>query len=286
MTKLNEPWRDDEPDDMAVMLSDLPDVDPPPALVEAVMSTIARRAQTDTMSSPITLRSKGKAMAKKVLWSVAAAAAVALIVMRALGYPPVENGTEATIGAAQRYQALQISSADVKLQDGQLQAFLQSDAFRRLAADKAAQQALRNKDFQRALAEPAVRAALSSPEVRAAIAASAIKTADASNAKLEASNVKLEASNVKLAASNVTLQSVLESSAALRAALVAPGVADAIASSALAAALAQQEIAFALSQDSAVNAVLSASGVSLDAAAVSSGATAGAKTDAAAGTAH
>jgi hypothetical protein len=279
MTKLNEPWRDDEPDDMAVMLSDLPDVDPPPPLVEAVMSTIARRAQTDTMSSPITLRSKGKAMAKKVLWSVAAAAAVALVVMRALGYPPVENGTEATIGAAQRYQATQISSADVKLQDGQLQAFLQSDAFRRLAADKAAQQALRNKDFQRALAEPAVRAALSSPEVRAAIAASAIKAADASN-------VKLEATNVKLAASNVTLQSVLESSAALRAALVAPGVADAIASSALAAALAQQEIAFALSQDSAVNAVLSASGVSLDAAAVSSGATAGAKTDAAAGTAH
>ena len=53
-------------------------------------------------------------MAKKVLWIVAAAAAVALITMRVAGYPPVEKGTEATIGAAQRYQAPQISSADVK----------------------------------------------------------------------------------------------------------------------------------------------------------------------------
>ena len=69
------------------------------------------------------------------------------------GYPPVENGTEATIGAAQRYQAPQISSADVKTEDAQLQAFLQSDLFRQLATDKAAQQALKNKDFQRALAD-------------------------------------------------------------------------------------------------------------------------------------
>ena len=284
MTKLNEPWRDDEPDDMTVMLSDLPDVDPPASLVGSVMSAIARRAQTDTMSPPITLRTKGEAMAKKVLWSVAAAAAVALIIMRAIGYPPVENGTEATIGAAQRYQAPQISSADVKLQDAQLQAFLQSDAFRRLAADKAAQQALKNKDFQRALAEPAVRAALGSPEVHAYFAALAARAG--SDARLNASNLSLEASKARLDASNVTLQSVLESSAALRAALLAPGVADAIGSAALGAALAQPQIALALSHDAAVNAVLGASAASLDAAAVSSSAAAGARTEAAGGAAR
>ena len=54
-------------------------------------------------------------MAKKVLWIVAAAAAVALMVdASSFGYPPVQKGTEATIGAAQRYQSPQISSADVK----------------------------------------------------------------------------------------------------------------------------------------------------------------------------
>ena len=89
-------------------------------------------------------------MAKKVLWIVAATAAVALIAMRVVGYPRSE-GTEATIGAAQRYQSPQISSADVKTEDAQLQAFLQSDLFRQLTTDKAARQALKNKDFQKAL---------------------------------------------------------------------------------------------------------------------------------------
>ena len=88
---------------------------------------------------------------------------VALITMRFVGYPPVEKGTEATIGAAQRYQSPQISSADVKTQDAQLQAFLQSDLFHQLSTDKAARQALKNKDFQRALADAAVRAALARP---------------------------------------------------------------------------------------------------------------------------
>jgi hypothetical protein len=72
--------------------------------------------------------------------------------MRVIGYPPSESGTEGTIGAAQRYQAPQISNADVKVTDAQLQAFLQSDAFERLKKDKAARAALRNKDFQKAMA--------------------------------------------------------------------------------------------------------------------------------------
>ena len=270
MTKSTEPWRDGIPDEVTEMLRDLPEVDPPPALVDNVMSTIVRRARIETMSP--TLMTKGRTMAKKVLWSVAAAAAVALVVMRVFGYPPVQDGTEATIGAAQRYQAPQISSADVKLEDAQLQAFLQSDVFRQLASDKVAQEALKNNDFRRALADASVRVALSSPDVVAAIAASAA-IAGAPQA-LEANKVHLEAAQVKLNA-------VLASSEALRVALASPLVAQAIANSALGVALVNADAAFALSQQVAVNAVLAAASANLNATAASSQATAGGATNAA-----
>jgi hypothetical protein len=91
-------------------------------------------------------------MAKKVLWILAAAAAGGVDHDAVRWIPPVEKGTEATIGAAQRYQSPQISSADVKTEDAQLQAFLQSDLFRQLTTDKAARQALKNKDFQKGAA--------------------------------------------------------------------------------------------------------------------------------------
>jgi len=270
MTKSTEPWRDGIPDEVTEMLRDLPEVDPPPALVDNVMSTIVRRARFETMSP--TLMTKGRTMAKKVLWSVAAAAAVALVVMRVFGYPPVQDGTEATIGAAQRYQAPQISSADVKLEDAQLQAFLQSDVFRQLASDKVAQEALKNNDFRRALADASVRVALSSPDVVAAIAATAA-TAGAPQA-LEANKAHLEAARIKLDA-------VLASSEALRVALASPLVAQAIANSALGVALVNSDAAFALSQQVAVNAVLAAASANLNATAVSSQATAGGATNAA-----
>ena len=270
MTKSIEHWRDGIPDEVTEMLRDLPEVDPPPALADNVMSTIVCRARIETMSP--TLMTKGRTMAKKVLWSVAAAAAVALVVMRVFGYPPVQDGTEATIGAAQRYQAPQISSADVKLEDAQLQAFLQSDVFRQLASDKVAQEALKNNDFRRALADASVRVALSSPDVVAAIAATAA-TAGAPQA-LEANNARLDAAKVKLDA-------VLASSEALRVALASPLVAQAIANSALRVALVNSDAAFALSQQVAVNAVLAAATANLNATAVSSQATAGGATNAA-----
>jgi hypothetical protein len=270
MTKSTEHWRDGIPDEVTEMLRDLPEVDPPPALVDNVMSTIVRRARIETMSP--TLMTKGRTMAKKVLWSVAAAAAVTLVVMRVFGYPPVQDGTEATIGAAQRYQAPQISSADVKLEDAQLQAFLQSDVFRQLASDKVAQEALKNNDFRRALADASVRVALSSPDVVAAIAATAA-TAGAPQA-LEANNARLDAAKIKLDA-------VLASSEALRVALASPLVAQAIANSALGVALVNADAAFALSQQVAVNAVLAAASANLNATAVSSQATAGGATNAA-----
>jgi hypothetical protein len=275
MTDINDPWTDDN--DVSRLLKELPDVDPPSTLAGTVMSTIASQARTQAIHPPAPFMQRGRIMAKKVLWIVAAAAAVALIAMKLAGYPPVDKGTEATIGAAQRYQAPQISSADVKTGDAQLQAFLQSDVFRQLAADKAAQQALKNKDFRSALADASIRAALASPDLRLAIAEAARNaSADAriGVAAGAAAGAKADA------ARNARVDAVLQSSAALRAALVSPGVADAIMSASMGAALARPDMAMFLSQDAAVNAVLSASAASLDAAAASSGAAANAAKDA------
>jgi hypothetical protein len=262
MTNINDPWRDDE---VTRLLKDLPEVEPPSSLVQDVMSTVSSRAATRATHPPAISSKRGKTMAKKVLWIVAAAAAAALIVMRFAGYPPVEKGTEATIGAAQRYQAPQISTADVKTDDAQLQVFLQSDLFRQLAADKAAQQALKNKDFQRALSDASVRAALASSDVRRDIVAMVGIVAAQNGVNRDAVSVKTEA-----------LQAALEASPALRVALASPDVVAALAASnALGVALAKPDISMFLSQQATVNAIMIASGAAIDAAAGSAGAAAG-----------
>ena len=266
MTNINEPWRDDE---VTRTLNGLPEVDPPSTLVQDVMATIASRSAARTPYPPAISSRRGETMAKKVLWILAATAALALIAMRLVGYPPVEKGTEATIGAAQRYQAPQISSSDVKTEDAQLQAFLQSDLFHQLTTDKAARQALRNKDFQLALQDATVRAALVRPDVRDAIAAMGV----ANNAKQEAMSVKLDA----LSARYQALRAALEASPALRVALVSPDVVAAMAASeALRVALAKPDIMMNLANEAVISAVLASSDAKLDAAEISAGAVGGA----------
>jgi hypothetical protein len=257
MTNINDPWRDDE---VTRTLNDLPPVDPPSTLVNDVMSTIASRSAARATHPSVTPTKRGEIMAKKVLWIVAATAAVALITMRLVGYPPVEKGTEATIGAAQRYQSPQISSADVKTEDAQLQAFLQSDLFRQLTTDKTARQALKNKDFQKALQDPAVRAALASSDVRFAIGSVRV----AGDAALAKSDVAIRAA----LDANAALKAAFDASPALRAALASPDVIAAMNSASLGAVLSQADVAMALSQDAAIGAVLSAPDVALDAAGV------------------
>ena len=63
---------------------------------------------------------------------------------------------------------------DLKLQDAELQAFMQTDTFHKLMADKTARRALANKDFQRAVGDPGVRAALASAAVQRALASHAV----------------------------------------------------------------------------------------------------------------
>ncbi len=250
--------RQDENDELSVMLNGLPRVDPPPSLVRTVMSTIAEFAKSPVTQSQVTVMRRGGTMAKgtmakRALWSVAAAAAVALVALRVAGYPPVEEGTEATIGAAQRYQAPQIAAADVKVENQQFQSFLQSDLFRRLVNDKAAREALKNPDLQRALADLNVRTALSNEAIRTAISNNAMLWARYTANNNVIANVRLDAKYFAM------LQAALNASPALVAAISNVNIAEAISNSNLAMVLANSDAMVAVRNEAVLNAMLNAS---------------------------
>ncbi len=252
MNTFNDDRRDDN-DELSEMLNDLPQVAPPPSLVRTVMSTIAEYAKAPVTQPQVTYIRRGSRMAKKVLWSVAAVAAVALVALKVVGYPPVEQGTEATIGAAQRYQQSQISASDVKVEDQQFQAFMQSDLFRQLANDKAAQNALKNQDLQKALADANVRTALALDSVRTAISNNVAHWAGAEARKEVIASLKLDAQ------SQAALEAALNTSPALLQVITNANIAGAIANSSLALALARSDAALALSNNAVLQAISQAS---------------------------
>jgi hypothetical protein len=261
----DEPLSYGEPDEVTLMLSELHDLEPPAELVGTVMSRISSQAPARAgRVAPIQL-SGGKAMAKKVLWSVMGAAAMVLIGLKLAGYPPPSEGTEGTIGAAQRYQSQQISDADVKVADAELQKFMQSDAFHKLMSDKAARQALANKDVQKALSDPNVRRALLSDQIHQILANDLLRrdlvSDEAKKALVSDDARKLVANDLlrlalgnellRLALGNEALQQVIANdvlaeaiaSPALIGMLSAPGFAEAIASPGFAPALVAEGVA-------------------------------------------
>ena len=104
-------------------------------------------------------------MRTKVLWGLAAAAAIVLAVLAYTGFPPDTGGSEGAIGAAKRYQAGQIAASDVKLGDQAAQEFLQSDLFDRLRKDETVVAALSNPAIAKALADPAFMKAIADSQV-------------------------------------------------------------------------------------------------------------------------
>ena len=109
----------------------------------------------------VSIHSGGMVM-KKVVWTVATLGALAIAAYVWLGYPPVGQGTDATIGAAQRYQA-QPAATPAPVADSSVQAFMQTDTFDRL---------IKNADtrhlLEKAAADPGLRAAISNQAVTAA----------------------------------------------------------------------------------------------------------------------
>jgi hypothetical protein len=114
----------------------------------------------------------GGMVMKKVVWTVAALGALAIAAYVWVGYPPVGQGTDATIGAAQRYQA-QAAPAAAPTADMSVQAFLQTDTFDRLTKNADTRHALKkaasDPAFKKALTDPAIIAVLARAEMRAAV---------------------------------------------------------------------------------------------------------------------
>ena len=261
----DEPLSFGAPDEVSLLLGELKDVDPPADLAGAVMARISSAAPVYPRRPEDVQLPGGRRMAKKVLWSVMGAAAAVLIVLKMAGYPPPSEGTEGTVGAAQRYQSQQISDADVKVNDAELQKFLQSDAFHTLMSDKAARQALVNKDVQKALSDPNVRYALLSEQVRYQLKSDGVRQAlssdqlkvwlvnDQARAAIANEQVRLALGNeqVRMALANEELRQALANdqirqaltSESLIGLLAAPNFADMLAAPGFAQALVADDAA-------------------------------------------
>ena len=150
---MSDPRMDDER--LSGLLEELGPADPPESLVSDVMKRVADirwRGNGTKVTAPVVRFNKGgMVMTRKIIWGLAAAAAITLAVFSVKGFPPTGPGTEGTIGAAKRYQAQQLSDKDVVLGDTEAQAFLQSDAFTQLINDEASRKLLSDANVRVAL---------------------------------------------------------------------------------------------------------------------------------------
>jgi hypothetical protein len=164
---------------LAALLDDLRRATAPPDLARGVMTRIAPLV-VESDARRKALATGGGPMSKKIMWGLAAAAAVVLGVFAVKGFPPVDD-TQGTIGAAKRYNAGQLGDQDVQVGDTTVQDFLQSDTFAaivkdpdavkllsdpglaKLLADPGFARNLADADFGRALSDPGLARALADP---------------------------------------------------------------------------------------------------------------------------
>lgn len=136
----------------------------------------------------VSIQTGGMVM-KKVVWTVATLGALAIAAYVWLGYPSVGQGTDATIGAAQRYQA-QPAATPAPEADASVQAFIQTDTFDRLIKNPdtrhALQRAASDAAYRRALTDQAIIAVLARQEMRAALANDQMRKAMADDAFMDA----------------------------------------------------------------------------------------------------
>ena len=150
------------------LLASLGTADAPPDLVNVVLARVSHPAASQSVT-PFVRRSipnRGVAVNKKLIFGLAAAAAVVLAVITYTSYPPATEGTEATIGAAQRAQTPQIASKDVGLADTSAQDVLQSETWDAIMKDEDLRTSLQDPDLRRMLEDAELRRALENDAVR------------------------------------------------------------------------------------------------------------------------
>ena len=117
-------------------LNDLLDVLGPAEAPVGLVHDVLAQISNQPVSIRVLAQRRGTPVNKKILFGLAAAAAVVLAVITYSTNPPATEGTEATIGAAQRAQAPQIAAKDVALGDTSAQDVLQTELWDQLAKDE------------------------------------------------------------------------------------------------------------------------------------------------------
>src|SRR5688572_18328476 len=160
-----------EPDPIDEMLASLGPAEAPPGLVDAVLDRISHPAAPQSVTTFVrrSTPKRGEIVNKKIIFGLAAAAAVVLAVVTYTSYPPATEGTEATIGAAQRAQTPQIASKDVGLGDTSAQDMLQSETWDAIMKDEDLRSTLQDADARAMLADANMRNALQNEAVRNAM---------------------------------------------------------------------------------------------------------------------
>jgi len=181
-----------ELDALGEALNVLGPVDPPASVMRALMGHISHAGPaTGTASAgdaPASIfESKmattgGFVMRSRVLWGLAAVAAIVLAVFAVTGFPPSLVGTEGAIGAAKRYQAGQIAASDVKLGDQAAQQFLQSDVFDKILRDDATRKLFSDANFRALAGDAQFRDLLAGQELKGLLDTSALADAKVSAA--------------------------------------------------------------------------------------------------------
>ena len=160
---------------LAGLIESLGPADAPSGLVDHVLAQVSHRPHVIRHAT----FQRGVAVNKKILFGLAAAAAIVLAVITYNSNPPATVGTEATIGAAQRAQAPQIAASDVKLGDTSTQDILQTETFDAILKDETLstmlqdaelRASLQSADLRGALTEDAIRIALRDPSLRKKLA--------------------------------------------------------------------------------------------------------------------
>ena len=149
------------------LLASLGRADAPPDLVNHVLARISHpAAQPVSHFNRRSTPRRGETVNKKMIFGLAAAAAVVLAVITYTSYPPATEGTEATIGAAQRAQTPQIASKDVGLADTSAQDLLQSDTWDAIMRDEDLRASLQSAEVREMLQDVDLRKGLEDSGVR------------------------------------------------------------------------------------------------------------------------
>lgn len=230
---------------LATLIESLGQADAPPGLVANVLTQVSQRPQA---IRPSTFQ-RGVIVNKKILFGLAAAAAIVLAVITYNSNPPATQGTEATIGAAQRAQAPQIAAKDVKLGDTSTQDVQQTEMWDQLAKDEDLRTALQDENFRAELLEADLRNFLSSESMLRALNdpkfARNLKTQAVSRQLSDVELKKIQDSNLRLSLMNKSFLKAV-SNPNFKAVLVRQGVAAALARPAFQDALKSQTFAASL----------------------------------------